>query len=123
MQSVPTRQPLAAVPALDDVASNPRVLAGLSKSAIASLLMRSAVVQSALTAALATEDAPEQPVSTPANVDVRLLTAKQVAECLEVKESWVMSEARADRIPKHMVGRYVRFDLGEVRRVLEQRQP
>ena len=93
---------------------------GLSRSTLAGLLLRSAVVQSALTAALAEAESEQPPAANEG--PGKMLTAKQVAEHFEVKESWVMSEARANRIPKRMVGRYVRFDLAEVKRALERRQ-
>jgi hypothetical protein len=93
LQSAPIRQPLAVVPALDDVASDPRVLVGLSKSAIASLLMRSAVVQSALTAALATEDAVVQPAATSPPEKDHMLTATEAAAMLLRKPSWIYRHA------------------------------
>jgi excisionase family DNA binding protein len=43
-----------------------------------------------------------------------LLTAAQAAELLGVPPSWVLAEARADRIPHIRLGRYVRFDGAEV---------
>jgi len=43
-----------------------------------------------------------------------LLTAGQAAELLAVPKSWVLAEARADRIPHVRLGRYVRFDADEV---------
>jgi excisionase family DNA binding protein len=39
-----------------------------------------------------------------------LLDAKQAAALLNVPASWVLAEARADRIPHVRFGRYVRFD-------------
>lgn len=38
-----------------------------------------------------------------------LLTADQAGELLNVGASWVLAEARADRIPHIRLGRYVRF--------------
>ena len=44
-----------------------------------------------------------------------LLDAKGAAELLNVPESWVRQEARADRIPHIKLGaRYVRFDAEEL---------
>ena len=40
----------------------------------------------------------------------RLLTAEQAAELLAVPSSWLLREARADRVPHVRLGRYVRFD-------------
>jgi excisionase family DNA binding protein len=43
-----------------------------------------------------------------------LLDAKGAAALLNVPATWVLSEARADRIPHVRLGRYVRFDAGEL---------
>lgn len=40
----------------------------------------------------------------------QLLTASEAAERLRVPSSWLLREARADRIPHVRFGRYVRFD-------------
>lgn len=40
---------------------------------------------------------------------VPLLDAKQAGELLHVPYTWVLTEARADRIPHVRLGRYVRF--------------
>jgi excisionase family DNA binding protein len=39
-----------------------------------------------------------------------LLDAAGVADLLSVPKTWVLAEARADRIPHVRLGRYVRFD-------------
>lgn len=39
-----------------------------------------------------------------------LLTADQAAALLNVPATWVLAEARADRIPHVRFGRYVRFE-------------
>jgi excisionase family DNA binding protein len=39
-----------------------------------------------------------------------LLNADQAGELLNVPASWVLAEARANRIPHVRLGRYVRFD-------------
>ncbi len=49
----------------------------------------------------------------------RLLTAAEVAELLQVKESWVRQETRADRLPHLRLGRYVRYERAEVLAWLE----
>lgn len=68
------------MPTLDDVASNPRCLAGLSKSTILALLMRNAVAQSALTAAaLAAEDMRDCSAVNAQDDDVVLLTIDEAA--------------------------------------------
>lgn len=43
-----------------------------------------------------------------------LLDGGQAAELLNVPKSWVMGEARADRIPHIRLGRYVRFDADDL---------
>jgi len=44
----------------------------------------------------------------------RLLDAKAAGVLLAVPPSWVLAEARADRIPHVRLGRYVRFDAAEL---------
>ena len=46
----------------------------------------------------------------------RLLDAEQAGELLNVPPSWVLAEARRDRIPHVRLGRYVRFDPDELER-------
>ena len=43
-----------------------------------------------------------------------LLDAAGAAELLSVPKTWVLAEARADRIPHVRLGRYVRFDAAEL---------
>ena len=43
-----------------------------------------------------------------------LLSADEAAELLGVPKSWVMEQARHDRIPHVRLGRYVRFDLDDL---------
>jgi excisionase family DNA binding protein len=43
-----------------------------------------------------------------------LLDAKGAAALLNVPATWVLAEARADRIPHVRLGRYVRFDASEL---------
>ena len=44
-----------------------------------------------------------------------LLDSKGAAALLNVPASWVLAEARADRIPHIRLGRYVRFEAAELR--------
>jgi excisionase family DNA binding protein len=44
-----------------------------------------------------------------------LVTVKEVAQHLHVPVSWVYTKAERDEIPCVRVGRYVRFDLEEVK--------
>jgi excisionase family DNA binding protein len=43
-----------------------------------------------------------------------LLDAHGAARLLNVPHTWILAEARADRIPHVRFGRYVRFDAGEL---------
>ena len=43
-----------------------------------------------------------------------LLDAHGAAQLLSVPHTWILAEARADRIPHIRFGRYVRFDAGEL---------
>ena len=43
-----------------------------------------------------------------------LLDSKSAAALLNVPATWVLAEARADRIPHVRLGRYVRFDAAEL---------
>jgi excisionase family DNA binding protein len=64
-----------------------------------------------------------------------LLNAKEAGALLSVPHTWVLAEARADRIPHVRLGRYVRFDhdqllawalarqRGPVRAVMEPSTP
>lgn len=50
-----------------------------------------------------------------------LLNAEQAAELLNLPASWILAEARADRIPHCRFGRYVRFDRAELEHWARQR--
>ena len=43
-----------------------------------------------------------------------LLKPEQAAEILNVPKSWLMDAARRDAIPHVRLGKYVRFDQGEL---------
>lgn len=83
-----------AVPSLDEVAVDPRRLAGLSSDAIKALLMRNAVVQSALAAAL--QSAPNQ-TPQPFPEEDRMLTPDEAAQILRRSRLWVYRNA--NRLP------------------------
>ncbi len=44
----------------------------------------------------------------------QLLTPEELAERLKVPVSWVYEQSRQGNIPKHRLGRYIRFDFHEV---------
>jgi excisionase family DNA binding protein len=43
-----------------------------------------------------------------------LINAKEAAVQLGVPHTWLLAEARADRIPHVRLGKYVRFDASEL---------
>jgi excisionase family DNA binding protein len=43
-----------------------------------------------------------------------LLDAHEAAALLKVPHTWVLAEARAERLPAIRLGRYVRFDAAEL---------
>jgi hypothetical protein len=47
-------------------------------------------------------------------VTARLVDAHAAAELLNVRPAWLLAEARRDRVPHVRLGRYVRFDPGEL---------
>lgn len=51
-----------------------------------------------------------------------LLDANDAAELLNVPKSWVLAEARADRIPHLKLGKYVRFSEAELLEWCQSRQ-
>jgi len=48
-----------------------------------------------------------------------LLDAKAAAELLNVPHTWLLAEARRDRIPHIRLGRYVRFNANDLQTWLE----
>jgi excisionase family DNA binding protein len=53
-------------------------------------------------------------------VSDRLLNAAAIAERLGVPESWVRESARSGAMPCVRLGRYVRFDLEDVEKWIEE---
>jgi len=106
---------LAAVPSLDTLVRDPAQARLLSGQVRGELIAQA----SAVIACLAAPMIAEAPASAP-EADA-LLTAKEMAARLKVKESWILTEARRGRIPKVLIGRYVRFSAEAVERALAQR--
>ncbi len=46
----------------------------------------------------------------------RLLNAKQAADLLGVPASWLLAQARRDKVPYVKLGKYVRFDRADLER-------
>jgi excisionase family DNA binding protein len=104
-------------PSLDQLAADPSRVASLPAETRANLMARlSALILVVLTT----------PGATVARADADTahgggskgqrgwLTAGQLAEHLNLPESWVRTEERAGRIPGIRAGRYVRFKLADV---------
>jgi excisionase family DNA binding protein len=108
---------MGAIPIVDAIARDVAQVVGMPTKTLVALLLKCAAVQSAVSAELARTAAIDPTPETPAG----LLTSKQVAKYLQVPESWISSEARAGRIPKRKIGRYIRFDLYAVEQALAQR--
>lgn len=53
---------------------------------------------------------------------MKLLTAQEVGEKLQLPASWVYREAREGRLPSVPCGRYVRFDPGDIERWVSERK-
>jgi excisionase family DNA binding protein len=51
-----------------------------------------------------------------------LVDVEAVAEFLAVPKSWVYEQAKHYGLPTHRLGRYLRFDLNEVREWLAARR-
>ena len=50
----------------------------------------------------------------------RLFTAAELAERLAVPKTWILESARSGAMPCVRLGRYVRFDLGDVEAWLQE---
>jgi excisionase family DNA binding protein len=51
---------------------------------------------------------------------VQLIDATEAGRLLGVPSTWVLAQARANRIPHHRLGHYVRFDPEDMARWLEE---
>ncbi len=54
---------------------------------------------------------------------MNLITVDELASMLQVPKSWIYDRTRDGRIPCIKVGKYIRFDLNEVKSWLEKQQP
>jgi excisionase family DNA binding protein len=63
-----------------------------------------------------TRPSPLTPVAPERVPDDVLVDAERAAALLEVPKTWVLAQARANRIPHVRLGRYVRFEPAELRR-------
>ena len=74
-----------------------------------------------LAAAIASHVARQLGAPAPADAAGALLTAQQAAALLSVPATWVLAEARANRLPHVRLGRYVRFEATELERWWQER--
>ncbi len=51
-----------------------------------------------------------------------LIDAKQASQLLGVPYTWLLAQARANKIPHHRLGHYVRFDPSELSAWLSERR-
>jgi hypothetical protein len=91
MANPATMSSIRQVPGLDDVARDSRCASGLPKAALLSLLLRTAAVQSCLTAQLAAIGDLEQPA---AAKDDRMLDADEAAALLHKPRRWLFEHKR-----------------------------
>jgi hypothetical protein len=89
MSAAPKYPTATVIPELDSIAVDPRCVVGLSRSAIAQLLLRASVVQGALAAALAEELSRSSEAAT---AD-RMLDPDQIAAALGQTRRWVFRHA------------------------------
>ena len=74
-----------------------------------------------LAAAIASEVARQLGGPAPYDGAGALLNAQQAAALLGVPATWVLAEARANRLPHVRLGRYVRFEAKELERWWQNR--
>jgi excisionase family DNA binding protein len=48
-----------------------------------------------------------------------LLTVEELSKVLKVKRSWIYEKVRQGRIPHYKLGKYLRFDLFEIKKWLK----
>jgi hypothetical protein len=89
-----TEQRIASVPSLDDIARDPRCIAALERTSLSALLVRSAVVQSAIAAQLVSLEGYAVPARELApDVDDQMLTVDEAAAILRRKPQWIYRNA------------------------------
>jgi excisionase family DNA binding protein len=103
-------------PLVDEIACDPKLADDLAPGVVAALLGRAHIAVAALEARLLVVSI--APASYRSTEDETLIDAKEMAARLSVPESKIKSDARCGRIPRVMVGRYVRFRPTEVEAAL-----
>lgn len=109
---------LIAVPSLDEVAADPRRLAGLAPDTIKMLLMRSTVVQSALAAALLSSDR----IPAQATEEDRMLTPDEAAQILRRSRLWIYRNSKRLPFVKRISRKSLLCSEAEVKRWLATRK-
>jgi excisionase family DNA binding protein len=105
-------------PLVDEIACDPKLAHDLAPGVVAALLGRAHIAVAALEARLLVASVATMSPRSAAMEDDRLLTAKEMAARLSVPETKIKTDARCGRIPRVMVGRYVRFRPTEVEAAL-----
>jgi excisionase family DNA binding protein len=100
-------RPLSGVPSLDALAARPDLVAGLRPDAVATLLGRALVAQSALFGRLLVLQAAPAPV--PAAPPAGWLTPAEVAKRLGVNTGYVLELCRRGVLPSQKLGKYRRI--------------
>ena len=63
------------------------------------------------------------PVTTSPDVTVRLFTIKEAAEVLRIPSSWLYERTRRNAIPCRRIGKYVRFTLDDLQKIIASGEP
>jgi predicted DNA-binding transcriptional regulator AlpA len=117
--ALPANRPLAEVPSLDAIAADPRCLFGLSRDTVSALLMRSAVVQSALAAAQFS--APDDNTHRENDGEDRLLDVKDAAVWLSLKVDYLYRHADEFPFTVRVAPGQLRFSTKEIKRYIKAR--
>lgn len=65
-------------------------------------------------------DPPEHPLSVPERGFTPLIDAKAASQLLGVPYTWLLAQAREQRIPHHRLGHYVRFNPQDLQQWLKE---
>lgn len=88
---------LRPIPGLDEIGRDPRCAATLGRSALISLLLRNAVVQSAIAAQLSAIESVDAPTPVIEDGDIKMLTPDGAALLIHKPRRWIIENAR--RLP------------------------
>lgn len=106
------------MPLVDEIGCDPKLADDLAPGVVAALLGRAHIAVAALEARLLVASVAPASYRSSVTEDEKLVDAKEMAARLSVPESKIKAAARCGRIPRVMVGRYVRFRPTEVEAAL-----